>query len=148
MHIYVSLFFNSLSNRLRITNYCLRSVSSSLLKFTRFIQGNNITWTNLDMIRNLQHLIRSPISIKHYLLIVMSYRSSLHFIPVQWFLAELWPLAFKFCQIFSCHHFISLWFETLSASEHTIILGDFNVNCNTTPSLYEKVVQHFKTYDL
>jgi endonuclease/exonuclease/phosphatase family metal-dependent hydrolase len=36
----------------------------------------------------------------------------------------------------------------LSASEHTIILGDFNVNRNTTPSLYEKVVQHFKTNDL
>ena len=52
----VSPFFNSLSNRLRITNYCLRSVSSSLLKYTRFIQGNNIAWTNLDMIRNLQHL--------------------------------------------------------------------------------------------
>jgi hypothetical protein len=51
-----SPFFNSLSNRLRITNYCLRSVSSSLLKFTRFIQGNNIAWTNLDMIRNLQQL--------------------------------------------------------------------------------------------
>jgi len=31
----------SVLNRLRITNYCLRSVSSSLLKFTRFIQGNN-----------------------------------------------------------------------------------------------------------
>jgi hypothetical protein len=77
MHIYVSLFFNSLSNRLRITNYCLRSVSSSLLKFTRFIQGNNITWTNLDMIRNLQHLIRSPISIKHYLLIVIEFFSEL-----------------------------------------------------------------------
>ena len=30
----VSPFFNSLSNRLRITNYCLRSVSSSLLNFT------------------------------------------------------------------------------------------------------------------
>jgi hypothetical protein len=52
----VSPFSNSLSNRLRITSYCLRSVSSSFLKFTRFIQGNNITWTNLDMIRNLQHL--------------------------------------------------------------------------------------------
>ena len=36
----------------------------------------------------------------------------------------------------------------LSASEHTIILGDFNVNRNTTPSLYEKVVQHFNTNDL
>jgi hypothetical protein len=52
----ISPIFNSLTNRLRITNYCLRSVSSSLLKFTRFIQGNNIAWTNLDMIRNLQHL--------------------------------------------------------------------------------------------
>ena len=52
----VSPFFNSLSNRLRITNYWLRSVSTSLLKFTRFIQGNDIAWTNLDMIRNLQHL--------------------------------------------------------------------------------------------
>jgi hypothetical protein len=51
----VSPFFNSLSNtnRVRITNYCLRSVSSSLLKFTRFIQRNNIAWTNLDMIGNL-----------------------------------------------------------------------------------------------
>ena len=36
----------------------------------------------------------------------------------------------------------------LSVSEHTIILGDFNVNRNTTPSLYEKVVQHFKANDL
>jgi hypothetical protein len=26
--------------------------------------------------------------------IMMSYRSSLHFVPVQWFLAELWPLGF------------------------------------------------------
>jgi hypothetical protein len=25
----------------------------------------------------------------------MSYRSSLHFVPVQWFLAELWPLDFE-----------------------------------------------------
>ena len=32
----------------------------------------------------------------------------------------------------------------LSASEHTIILGNFNVNRNTTPSLYENVAQHFK----
>jgi hypothetical protein len=31
------------------------------------------------------------------------------------------------------------------ASEHTISFGVFNVNRNTTPSLYEKVVQHFKT---
>jgi len=36
----------------------------------------------------------------------------------------------------------------LSASEHTIILGDFNVNRNTIPSLYEKVVQRFKANDL
>jgi hypothetical protein len=34
------------------------------------------------------------------------------------------------------------------ASEHTISFGVFNVNRNTTPSLYEKVVQHFKTNDL
>jgi hypothetical protein len=34
---------------------------------------------------------------------MISYRSSLHFVPVQLFLAELWPL--KFGQIFSCHHF-------------------------------------------
>ena len=56
----VSPFFNSLSNRLRITNYYLRSVTSSLLIFTRFIQGNTtffcIASTNLDVIRNLQHL--------------------------------------------------------------------------------------------
>jgi exonuclease III len=36
----------------------------------------------------------------------------------------------------------------LSASEHTIILGDLNVNRNTTPSLFEKVVRNFKTNDL
>ena len=30
-----------------------------------------------------------------YECIMMSYRSSLHFIPVQWFLAELWPLDFE-----------------------------------------------------
>jgi len=40
-----------------------------------------------------------------YECIAMSYRSSLLFVPVQWFLAELW---LKFGQIFSCRHFISL----------------------------------------
>jgi hypothetical protein len=30
------------------------------------------------------------------------------------FLAELWPLDFEIWQIFSCHHFISLWFEILT----------------------------------
>jgi hypothetical protein len=103
-----------------------------------------------------------------YECIMLSYRSSLHFVPLQWFLAELWPLDFeiwlniylsplffamlgdidlifgvwvyndelqikftfrsapndfwssygpwtlKFGQIFSCHHFISLWFEILT----------------------------------
>ena len=49
-----------------------------------------------------------------YECIMISYRSSLHFVPVQWFLAELWPLDLKFGQIFSCHHFISLWFEILT----------------------------------
>jgi hypothetical protein len=35
--------------------------------------------------------------------IVISYRSSLRFVPVQWFLAELWPLDFEIWPIFSCH---------------------------------------------
>ena len=30
-----------------------------------------------------------------YECIMMSYRSSVHFVPVQWFLAELWPLDFE-----------------------------------------------------
>jgi hypothetical protein len=30
-----------------------------------------------------------------YECIMVSYRSSLHFVPVQWFLAELWPLDFE-----------------------------------------------------
>ena len=30
-----------------------------------------------------------------YECIMMSYRSSLHFVPVQWFLIELWPLDFE-----------------------------------------------------
>ena len=40
---------------------------------------------------------------------MINYRSNLHFVPVQWFLAELWTL--KFGQIFSCHHFFSLCLE-------------------------------------
>jgi hypothetical protein len=75
----VSPFFNSFSNRLRITNYCLRSVSSRFLKFTRFIQGNNIAWTNLDMIRNLQHLHMNKKSFTYktlpYLLIVIEFNA-------------------------------------------------------------------------
>jgi hypothetical protein len=35
---------------------------------------------------------------------MMSYRSSLHFVPIQCFLAELWPLDFEIWPIFSCHH--------------------------------------------
>ena len=75
----VSPFFNSLSNWLRITNYCLRSVSSNLLKFTRFIQGNYIAWKILiwSGIYNTYIWIRSPISIKHYLLIVIEFFSEL-----------------------------------------------------------------------
>jgi hypothetical protein len=30
-----------------------------------------------------------------YECIIMSYRSSIHFVPVDWFLAELWPLDFE-----------------------------------------------------
>ena len=48
----VSPFFNSPSHRLRITLL----FKIFILKFTIFIQGNNIASTNLDMIRNLQHL--------------------------------------------------------------------------------------------
>ena len=75
----VSPFFNSLSNWLRITNYCLRSVSSNLLKFTRFIQGNYIAWKILiwSGIYNTYIWIRSPISIKHYLLIFIEFFSEL-----------------------------------------------------------------------
>ena len=68
----VSPFFNSLSNRLRITNYCLKSVSSSLLKFTRFKETifpeQILIWSG---IYNTCIWIRSPIPIKHYLLIVI-----------------------------------------------------------------------------
>ena len=35
--------------------------------------------------------------------IVISYRSSLRFIPVQWFLAELWPLVFEICPNICLH---------------------------------------------
>jgi hypothetical protein len=37
-----------------------------------------------------------------YECIMMSYRSSLHLVPVQWFLVKLWHLDLKFGQIFSC----------------------------------------------
>jgi hypothetical protein len=43
---------------------------------------------------------------------MISYRSSLRFVPVQWFLAKLWTL--KFGQIFSCHHLFSLCLEILT----------------------------------
>ena len=46
--------------------------------------------------------------------IMISYRSSLRFVAVQWILAELWPLDLKFGQIFSCHHFFSLCFIILT----------------------------------
>ena len=83
----VSSFFNSLSNRLRITNYCLRFVSSSLLKFTRFIQGNNIAWTNLDMIRNLQHLHMNK---KFYTYKTLPFNSHWIFFW-KWWQLNIWP---------------------------------------------------------
>ena len=46
--------------------------------------------------------------------IMITYRSNLCFVPVQWILAELWPLNLKFGQIFSCHHFFSLYLEILT----------------------------------
>jgi hypothetical protein len=45
--------------------------------------------------------------------IMISYRSILRFVPVHGFLAELWPLDFKFGQMFSCHHFFSLCLKIL-----------------------------------
>jgi hypothetical protein len=53
----VSPFFNSLSNRLRITNYCLRSVPSSLLKFTRIIQGNLWLYTLIPKNKSISQMI-------------------------------------------------------------------------------------------
>jgi hypothetical protein len=49
-----------------------------------------------------------------YECIMMSYRSSLNFVLVQWFLAELWPLDFEIWPNIYCHHFITLWFEILT----------------------------------
>jgi hypothetical protein len=46
--------------------------------------------------------------------IMISYRSSLHFVLVQWFLTELWPWTLKFGQIFSCQHFFSLCLDILT----------------------------------
>ena len=43
--------------------------------------------------------------------IVMSYRSSLNFVPIEWFWAKLrtLPWTFNFGQIFSCHHALRYW---------------------------------------
>ena len=38
--------------------------------------------------------------------IMTSYTSTLKFIVVEWFLANLHCWALKFCQIYSCHHFV------------------------------------------
>ena len=43
--------------------------------------------------------------------IMTSYRSSLRFILVQWFLAELWPLDWKLDKYLVVTTFFSLWFE-------------------------------------
>jgi len=42
---------------------------------------------------------------------MMSDKSSLHFVPSNDFWPSYAPWTLKFGQIFSCHHFISLWFE-------------------------------------
>jgi hypothetical protein len=46
-----------------------------------------------------------------YECIMMSYRSSLHFIPVQWFLAESWPLDLEICPNISLSplYFTMIW---------------------------------------
>jgi hypothetical protein len=49
-----------------------------------------------------------------YECIMMSYRSSLHFVPVQWFWPSYGTWTLKFGEIFSCHHFISLCLEILT----------------------------------
>jgi hypothetical protein len=49
-----------------------------------------------------------------YECIMISYRSSLHFVRSNEFWPSYRPRTLKFCQIFSCHHFISLWFEILT----------------------------------
>jgi hypothetical protein len=46
---------------------------------------------------------------------MMSYRSSVHFIPVQWFLAELWPLDFE------------LWPNILLSLLFFTMLGDIDL---------------------
>jgi hypothetical protein len=49
-----------------------------------------------------------------YECIIISYRSTLKFVPVEWFFVNLHSLGLKFGHIFSCHHFCSLWFEILT----------------------------------
>ena len=46
-----------------------------------------------------------------YECIMMSYRSSLQFVPVQWFLAELWPLSFEIWRniLLSPLYFTMIW---------------------------------------
>ena len=46
--------------------------------------------------------------------IMISCRSDLRFIPVQWFWQSYGPWTLKYGQIFSCHHFFSLCFEILT----------------------------------
>ena len=56
-------------------------------------------WLKFCQIVSCHHFFSLCLEILTWLLayecIVMSYRSSLHFVPVQWFLAELWPLDFE-----------------------------------------------------
>ena len=41
-----------------------------------------------------------------YECIIISYRSTLKFVPVEWFFVNLQSLGLKFGHIFSCHHFV------------------------------------------
>jgi hypothetical protein len=97
----VSLFFNSLSNRLRITNYCLRSVSSNLLKFTyqkssQYLKSKwkkrDVSWPKIIEPERISchHVFSLCLEILTWFLvyecIMMSYRSRVDFVPVQWFL--------------------------------------------------------------
>ena len=55
----VSPFFNSLSNRLRITNYCLRSVSSTKLNlYLTFQKSNQISKSTVKWEQQFEYYVK------------------------------------------------------------------------------------------
>ena len=70
----------------------------------------NDFWTlKFGQIFSCHHLISLWFEVLTWFLawecIMTSYTSTLKFIVVEWFLANLHCWALKFCQIYSCHHF-------------------------------------------